>query len=444
MNGFKKLIKKSLYLMLIPLLLSPIDISAIPSFSRQTNLACSVCHYKFPELKPFGRLFKLNGYTMTGIATIQSTYKESSTLKLLKSLPLSVAIITSYAKTAKTVPGTQNSVVEFPQELGLYFAGEITPHIGAFIQLTYEDGEGTIGFDMTDIRYANHTTLGGKDLLYGISLNNSPTMQDVWNTTAMFSYPYVGSELTPGPAAGTILGGGLMGVAGLGTYALFDNLIYAEVSGYRSVKRGGPIPADVSASNTIDGISPYWRLALQHQWGTQYLEVGTYGFYSQNFPSGISGLKDKYTDVAFDAQYENAFSSGSFITHFNYVHENQALDATYNSAGSANPSNNLNSLKFDTGFNFDAGYALTVGYFNISGDADNIIYAPAAVEGSTTGSPNSNGFILQATAYPWLNTQFGVQYIVYNKFNGSSDNYDGSGRSASDNNTLYVSAWLMF
>ena len=169
MNGFKKLIKKSLYLMLLPLLLSPIDISAIPSFSRQTNLACSVCHYKFPELKPFGRLFKLNGYTMTGIATIQSTYKESSTLKLLKSLPLSVAIITSYAKTAKTVPGTQNSVVEFPQELGLYFAGEITPHIGAFIQLTYEDGEGTIGFDMTDIRYANHTTLGGKDLLYGIS-----------------------------------------------------------------------------------------------------------------------------------------------------------------------------------------------------------------------------------------------------------------------------------
>src|SRR4051812_8195946 len=32
----------------------------IPGFSRQTKLACSACHYGFPQLTPFGRLFKLN------------------------------------------------------------------------------------------------------------------------------------------------------------------------------------------------------------------------------------------------------------------------------------------------------------------------------------------------------------------------------------------------
>jgi len=39
----------------------------VPSFTRQTGLACSACHYQFPQLTPFGRLFKLNGYTLTGL-----------------------------------------------------------------------------------------------------------------------------------------------------------------------------------------------------------------------------------------------------------------------------------------------------------------------------------------------------------------------------------------
>src|SRR5947207_14657974 len=55
----------------------------IPSFSRQTKLACSACHYQFPQLTPFGRLFKLNGYTLTGLETIgQPADTGSETLKL--------------------------------------------------------------------------------------------------------------------------------------------------------------------------------------------------------------------------------------------------------------------------------------------------------------------------------------------------------------------------
>ena len=42
----------------------------VPSFSRQTGLACSACHFQFPQLTPFGRLFKLNGYTLTSLSTI--------------------------------------------------------------------------------------------------------------------------------------------------------------------------------------------------------------------------------------------------------------------------------------------------------------------------------------------------------------------------------------
>ena len=39
----------------------------VPAFSRQTGLACSSCHYQFPQLTPFGRLFKLNGITITPV-----------------------------------------------------------------------------------------------------------------------------------------------------------------------------------------------------------------------------------------------------------------------------------------------------------------------------------------------------------------------------------------
>lgn len=74
-----------------------------------------------------------------------------------------------------------------------------------------------------------------------------------------------------------------------------------------------------------------------------------------------------------------------------------------------------------------------------TGDACN----PAPGFGSANGSPDTAGWIAQATYLPWQNVQLGVQYTAYSKFNGGSDNYDGLGGNASDNNTLYVYRWFM-
>ena len=43
---------------------------------------------------------------------------------------------------------------------------------------------------------------------------------------------------------------------------------------------------------------------------------------------------------------------------------------------------------------------------------------------------------------PWANLKLGIQYTAYTQFNGGNKNYDGFGRSASNNNTLYVFAWM--
>ena len=419
---------------------------AIPSFARQTNLPCSSCHYTFPALTQFGRMFKLNGYTLTNVETLETVSPDSSrtTLKIPSTFSFSAFVKSSYTSISKSATGIDKSFVQSPEEMSLFFSGAISPKIGGYAQLTYGLSDGAIGLDMLDIRYANRTTLGSKELIYGLTLNSMPTMQDLWNTTPAWGFPYYGSESAPAPTAATLIQS-LEGAAGLGVYALFDKLIYAEVTGYHSSPAGIAYPPDTTWEMNIKGISPYWRLAIQHQWRRQYLEVGTYGLSSSLYPEGVSGSTDNYTDIGVDAQFENIGNNGgSWVFHTTYITEKQNLDATFADGGSANASDKVNYFKIDGTYNFPDWVSLSAGFFSISGTSDAGLYAPEEISGSMSGEPNSSGEILQVTFLPWMNTQIGIQYILYGKFNGASSNYDGFGRNAADNNTLYVMAWLVF
>jgi hypothetical protein len=104
----------------------------------------------------------------------------------------------------------------------------------------------------------------------------------------------------------------------------------------------------------------------------------------------------------------------------------------------------LSTLRANVTFEPGLKYAFTGGYFQSSGTSDNVLFAPADVSGSRTGSPNSRGAIGEFIVNPWQNTRLGLQYTYYNKFNGESTNYDGSGRNASDNNTLFLYLWVAF
>src|SRR5690348_9517498 len=237
----------------------------IPSFSRQTKLACSACHYQFPQLTPFGRLFKLNGYTLTGLQTIgQPTDSSGSeTLKLAPIPPASAMVVTSLSRTARAQPFSQNNTTDFPQQFSLFLSGQVTPNVGAFTQFTYASVDGSFGIDNVDVRYARHTTFADRDVLFGLTINNNPSVQDVWNTTPAWSYPFIGSAVAPTPMASTLIDGALgQSVVGLGAYSLWNNLLYAEASAYRSAPQGTHQPLDTTATNTTHGVAPYWRLAL--------------------------------------------------------------------------------------------------------------------------------------------------------------------------------------
>ncbi len=394
--------------------------TAIPSFSRQTGLACNVCHIAFPQLTAFGRLFKLNGYTLTGLQTV-NTGAESPSLKINLIPPVSAMLVTSMTRTAKAQAGTQNGNIEFPQELSLFLGEEITPRLGTFIQITYEAAEGALALDNVDLRYANHAQVASHEMIFGFTLNNNPTVQDVWNSTPAWGFPFASSSVAPTPAVATLVDGGLgQQVAGLGAYAFWNNLLYAEVSAYRSAQQGGAHPPDGTSEAITKGITPYWRLALSHNWGTSTLEVGTFGLSSHLYPTGVTGPTDHFTDVALDAQYERRLGDGNLFAHATWIHESQVLDAS-----SAGAKNTLHTFRADVTALTATRVGGSLGYFSM-------------------GAPNSNGILAEVQFMPWLNTRFAAQYILYSKFDGAKTNYDGAGRNAADNNTLYLMTWLVF
>jgi len=150
-------------------------VAALPSYARQTGQECAACHNGFPELTPYGRLFKLNGYTFAGGTS---------------NLPaLAVMLVPSFTHTqAAQQPGAAehfgpNNNIAPIQSGSLFYGGTIAGNVGAFVQVTYDHVGRTFSWDNTDIRYAASTNVWGGELVYGVSANNNPTVTDLWNST---------------------------------------------------------------------------------------------------------------------------------------------------------------------------------------------------------------------------------------------------------------------
>jgi hypothetical protein len=101
-------------------------------------------------------------------------------------------------------------------------------------------------------------------------------------------------------------------------------------------------------------------------------------------------------------------------------------------------------LKLKGTYYYQRKYGLNLQYFSTTGDADPGLYAPGSVGGSNNASPNSSGYIAELNYVPIQYVRLMLQYTGYLKFNGASSNYDGAGRNASDNNTLFLNLWVAY
>lgn len=423
---------------------------AVPSFGRQTGQPCAACHTVFPELTSFGRQFKLRGYSLGNQLDDQ---------KFPFSLPLSGTLIASHSAIRDT--RASNPSEDFPradetilQTAAVYYAGKITDSSGAFVQYGYDGIERRWAIEMADIRYANGTMLRDRELLFGVTLNNSPGVQDVWNSAPMWSFPHL-EDAGIMPEVAPVLDMALAGqAAGLGLYGVWDNTLYAEIGLYRTARKGllRPFSAGVPTETVVDGNAPYWHLMFNREMGNQSFAAGIKGIMVNIFPDEEvrSGPTDRFRDVAVEVQYQYVGAAHTFTADAAWMRETRDWDASFPLGMASNPSDKLRTLKANAHYYWQRRVGLGVGYFDTQGDRDMLKYGmvdePSAM-GNASGDPDNRGWTIELNYLPFRDTQnlkLGLRYTAYTRFNGASSDYNGFGRDASDNNLLFGYVWLIF
>jgi hypothetical protein len=402
---------------------------ALPSFAVQTGQPCANCHIGAfgPQLTPQGRDFKLHGYA----ATDGNDH----------GLPFAFTTQTSFTHTDAAKPGgaapgfKPNDNIAF-DSAAVYYAGRIAPDLGAFIKLRYSGEKQEAQVGNIDIRRVGEGQLFGEDLLWGITANNNPTVQDPWNSTPAWGYPYVRSALAAAPAATPLVSGRLgQRVAGAGVYTVWNDLLYWEADVYKgldsaALKTEGQVP--LSGGDRTTTLMPYARLALIRDWQSHHAELGAFVLSGDTVPgqNQTFGVSSHANDLAFDATYQYISDPAKVVSdrlsaHALYIHETSTLGALPVQLVGAQVDHWLDTMRFDVSYSFAATVTPSIQYFRTSGTTD-IKYW-----GTPNGSPGSDGMIFEVAYVPWgkpdspfpnVNVRLTAQYVSYFSFNGTSAN----------------------
>ncbi|MEO8310978.1 MAG: cytochrome C [Caldimonas sp.] len=452
---------------------------AIPAFNRQTGQNCIACHAggQFPELTPYGRMFKLTGYTIGE-----------------RALPVSAMVVASMSKLADTAksddPGAdfqKNNRAIFATA-SLLLGGKVTDNVGAFAQVTYDpyatqDANGNFhghsNADNIDIRLADRFISGKRDLIVGLSANNNPSVSDPWNTAAAWmQYVPVPSPTSSrfidgnAPYPGFAAGGN---IAGLTAYAFWNRMIYAEFGAYGTSR--GPTSfmsagLDNASTTKLHGANPYWRLAVNREWGPHSLMVGTSGMvasvYDDPLDTSDPASTHRFTDLAVDTQYQYLLDPHAVTAQLVYARDRHRYPAAladqpapfFDATGAAtlvnsNAVDTTRVLRAKVSYVYQAKYGGALGLFNLTGttntanqtagfDATGTLVKSDGAASNLSGNPATRGLTLEAFWMPIQYLRIGAQYTAYSRFNGASTNYDGFGRNARDNNTLFLYTWLAY
>ena len=401
-------------------------------------------------------MFKMNGY-------IWSAHEEQSYEPIP---PVSAAQIWSYTHTRRPAGLSQppdrplrldgNDNFSYPQQANFFLAGRYYGRLGGFIMGTYSGVDNKWAMDNVDVRLSDVHTFGEKHtLLYGATFNNGPTVQDAWNTLPAWSQ-LIGSEVAPGPAASPSISNLIAQVAGVGAYAFWDNFLYAEVTPYVSGKSGPS--ASLTAGNHEGDRSPTasrptgasrstrTRAATRSRSGTSACTTRS----TSRPPRPDQQLPRSRRRHPVPVERQAALRDLPDGVHLG---EPGPVRRQGGQRRHAAASSDLHTCSSGCSYYYNNLAGITFSLFDIAGPRDRVLYAPdRARRQSDRASPNTWGGFVQLNFLPfsqWFDlrwpalpmTQLAVQYTFYGKFNGARPNYDGFGRSASDNNTLYLLAW---
>lgn len=426
----KKIINKTLFgyvvlfaQIIVGLLLANSS-QALPTFARQTGQNCVACHAggQFPELTPYGRIFKLTGYTIGERTTPISVMGVVAGSKISKIDSVNNSLNKNSAPASLNTP-IMNGDLRF--ETGsLFLAGKITDNIGAFTQLTYDNyaiananGDNVIGHisaDNMDFRWADQIVSPGRDLIFGISLNNGPSVSDPWNTSWAWSnyVPTTGGigsnayldATTAYPNSG--LPG--KGYAGLTSYLYLNKNYYAEIGFYKTASKNLKFlnaRNDQMDSYLLGSNNPYWRFAYTQDWGAHNLMVGTSGMISKSLDTGLVNFPTtNFTDATnyqrvkssgIDSQYQFLLDPHTATAQFSYQKQN--IDPSQNNITTT--STNTNMFRIKGSYVYLSKYGGSLSYFNFNGDESN----------------TQKGETLEVFYLPIQYVRAGIQYTTYMK-----------------------------
>ena len=345
-------------------------------------------------------------------------------------------------------------------QISLFAGGRITDYAGAFVQGTFDGVTSAFHLDNTDLRLTSPFSVGDTELRLGLDINNG---RDPFNSSYAWGYTHVSSILVLVPTAQPLLASGLIGNSlGATVYAWYDRSLYLEAGLYNTY---GPSLLSYTGNAYGPGATanpaPYVRAAYEWNWSGQSAHIGGIFLHSNinpatsTFASNGSNGQDSYTDYAVD-RGDQWIGDGTHIVSVLGIfdHENQNLASSFATGSASQQDNSLNQIRANVIYYYQQTYGATVAWQKTWGSPNPLLYTPAPLTGSANGKPNSNAFIFEADyvpfgkadswAGPFVNLKLRIQYTLYTQFNGGTSNYDGFGRAASDNNALYVFAWLIF
>ena len=411
------------------------EAGATAFYNRQTGQPCGACHTAPPELTAFGRRFMLNGFTMSGGN---------------RGIPLSTYLEAGFTTTAKDVPTPRqglnaNDNVEL-QKFKVLGGGAITDTVGAFAEVVYYGIEDNLRLGNVDVRHADSATVGKRDLVYGITLNNNPGFQDPWNSTLARTWPYARSLAIPTPRVSALLDGPLAQRAvGVSGYGFIDDALYVELGGYRKIDRDtqDSLGLDPGNSRTIDGIAPYVRIAYESKVPGGTLTVGASMLDADLSHPGERGTgTDSVLNLGLDALYQWGRGPHEVTVRAALNRERWSLDSSVAQGLATHTSSRVNNLRLSASYLNGKRYSGTVGYFSRTGSTDPLFF------GTFNGKPDTEGFHFDAfminpffpppSWHPGMRTRIGITYTLFTRFDGAKHNYDGNGRNASDNNTTFL------
>ncbi len=450
---------------------------AIPSFTRQTGFSCDECHTVYPNLTPFGREFKMHGYTMSVSKAVKSSSDATTTpLMNLNKVPmLSVRIVSLWSNQAggnngivpRGITTGGQGFVSFPAgyndketfnllgDSSIYIAGKISPYLGTFMEFSGIDDEGGgLGLGMLDtVLVAPDASVGGKSVVYGVRgvdavfTGDPSNVLGTWGLTSQLMGMSTHNTLFD-PNRAMVEGGELYGMwGGFNGGGLFGTVGFYHPTGSQtagSFVQGNlagmsGTPGTLNTSTVDEAVRlAYYLPAL----GNLYAEAGASAYFGKEgmlAPSTASISNPFYTDTyynyAIDAQVQ--YIGDKNLAELFAIYQSQNDSKFYGqdlysniNYGASGTSVQRNGLAVTADYYYERTYGAYVKFLTQSS--------------GKVKDMDVTGTVLGLSWFPWQNVQMIIEQALFNTYNPGLAQYQNTSLSPSDFDVTSVKFEYLF